>query len=1063
MKMFFKRYRFNWSLIAVVAAILGTVLIYETYGVRIETDILASLPRHDPVLEDAHRVIRHLPAQDRLIVDVAIEGRERDTLVAAGEAVEEGLKASGLFREVGAGRMEALFPELVAHVAGKLPLLFDRERLEREVSPLLAPERLRTVLAEDLKALQGLEGIGQADLIARDPLGLRNLVLARMSQLLPSREVQLYRGKLLSRNGGHLLVMAELKGSATDTTYTKAIPRLIAGLAEKINVGRPADAPRFVLTPVGAYRAALDNENAARHDMRTAILLTTIGIAFLLVVTFPRPLVGLLALIPSTAGAIFALLVCSFFFPALSILAVSFGGAIMAFTVDLGITYLLFLDRPCEVSGRQAAREVQAGEVLAALTTIGGFLLLLLSRFGVLAQIGLFAALGAAFAFAFVHWVFPRMIPVMPPALKTRNSRLGVFLDKIVLPGGRMKLAAAALFFVVMLFFARPVFQVDVGAMNSLSGETIAAEKTLQRVWGDMTSRVYVMTEGKTLAELQDKSDRLSGMFGEELKRGTLEEAFLLSDIFPGERLAARRAADWRAFWTPARVGDLGTELTRAGREMGFSPAAFAPFLTSLTTAPPDAASVPEMFAGLLGIAAEQSSLVQVSMVTPGPAYEAEAFFNRFAATNLASLFDAGLFNRRLGEVLVSLFTEIALITGFGIVLVVFLFFLNVRLSLIVLAPVAFALVCTLGTLKLLGRPIDIPGIMLWIVIMGMGIDYGIYYVCAYQRYLDERHPFMGLIRQAMFLAGATTLIGFGVLAFAQHAVLRSVGLTSMLGIAYSLIGAFMIVPPLVKRALVHVDLSPENLEAGSPRHTERTLLRYRSIAATPRIFARWKIRLDPMFPRLAVFVKTPRRILDIGCGYGVPSVWLLELFPAATVTCVDPDAERIRVAGRALGKRGEARTGRAPDLEELSGGADTALILDVIHMLDDDPLRRTLEILYGKLIPGGRLILRATIPEVGPRTWMGGLEAFRLRWRGLSSHYRSRSALQAMIREAGFEMQTIEAAGREEVWFVADRPTGSPERERAKAGSASIAGEQGSSGRSDRDATAQPPKGVLP
>jgi len=91
--------------------------------------------------------------------------------------------------------------------------------------------------------------------------------------------------------------------------------------------------------------------------MRMAILLTTVGIAFLLIITFPRPLIGLLALLPSTVGAVFALLVCSFFFPSLSILAVSFGGAIMAFTVDLGIAYLLFLDRPCEVSGdRRPAR-----------------------------------------------------------------------------------------------------------------------------------------------------------------------------------------------------------------------------------------------------------------------------------------------------------------------------------------------------------------------------------------------------------------------------------------------------------------------------------------------------------------------------------------------------------------------------------------------------------------------------------------------------------------------------------------------------------------------------------
>ena len=171
--------------------------------------------------------------------------------------------------------------------------------------------------------MQNLEGIGQAAIIARDPLGLRNLILAKMAQILPSSDATLYRGHLLSKDGAHLLTMAELAGSATDSAYVRAIPPLLNDLTEQLNRQYQSLGVGFTLTPVGAYRAALDNENAARRDMRMALFLTTVGIAFLLIITFPRPLVGLLALIPSTAGAILALFVCSFLFPSLSILAVS--------------------------------------------------------------------------------------------------------------------------------------------------------------------------------------------------------------------------------------------------------------------------------------------------------------------------------------------------------------------------------------------------------------------------------------------------------------------------------------------------------------------------------------------------------------------------------------------------------------------------------------------------------------------------------------------------------------------------------------------------------------------
>lgn len=1023
--MMFQRYRFRWSWVAAIAAVVGAALLYGSLGgVRIETDILSSLPPNDPVLADARRVIGHLPYQNRLIVDVEIRAGEREDLIEAGETVERALRASGLFRQVGMEQMEALFPELMEHIVGHLPLFFDGGQLEKEVAPLLATDRVRRVVEENLKVLQGLEGLGQAGLIARDPLGLRNLVLERISRLAPARGVRFQGGKLLSPDERHLLVVAELKGEATDAASSRAIPPLIRDIERQLEQRAGAHGARFTLTPSGVYRAALDNETVARRDMRRAVLMTVAGIGLLLIASFPRPLIGLMALIPSTVGAVFALLFCSLIFPSLSILAVSFGGAVMAFTVDLGIAYLLFLDRPFEVPGRRAAREVRAPEILAVLTTIGGFLLLALSPFGVLAQIGVFAAVGVAVAYAFVHWVFPRMLPVMPPALKPRNPWLNRGLDRIALSGGKASLAAVALFFGTMLLFARPVFQVDINAMNSMNPDTVAADQTIRRVWGDMASRVYLMTEGQSLAELQVKGDRLAVMLQEDIDRGVIRGAFALSDLYPGETLAGRHASDWKAFWANGRAAALERELAQAIRDTGFARDAFRPFLNALEADPPPAPATTPKFAAMIGVSGDHGAPAHISAVTPGPEYEAEAFFARYSKPDLASLFDAGLFNRRLGEVLVSLFTKTAVITGLGVALVVFFFFLQWRLFLIVLAPVVFALVCTLGSMKLLGRPVDIPGIMLWIVVMCMGIDYAIYYVCAYQRYLDERHPSMTLIRQAMFLSGATTLIGFGVLAFAGHAVLRSIGLTSLLGISYSLAGTFLIVPPLVKRAFLPAELPPEVLDAGSVRHTERTLLRYRNAEATPRLFARWKIRLDPMFPHLAAFMKQPRRILDVGCGYGIPSSWLLELFPDATVSAIEPDEERVRVAGRTFGRRGEVRTGRAPELDPLPDRADTALVLDVIHMLDDEALRETLRILHEKLVPGGRLVIRATVPAERPRTWKPRIEDLRLKIHRMHPHYRTRARLEATIAAAGFGIVAVEAdAPESEVWwFVADR-----------------------------------------
>jgi len=179
-------------------------------------------------------------------------------------------------------------------------------------------------------------------------------------------------------------------------------------------------------------------------------------------------------------------------------------------------------------------------------------------------------------------------------------------------------------------------------------------------------------------------------------------------------------------------------------------------------------------------------------------------------------------------------------------------------LSLAVLSPVVFALIATLGTLKMIGHPLDIPGIMLWIVIMGMGVDYSIYYTCTYQRHPDDRAPAMRTIRLSMGLAACTTLIGFGVLTLARHPLLASIGLVSLFGIGYSLAGAYLILPFLLNKIFSPAPFPSGAFAVGSREHMRRTVLRYRHLPGYPRVFARFKMMMDPMFQELDQYVQIP-------------------------------------------------------------------------------------------------------------------------------------------------------------------------------------------------------------
>ncbi len=1018
-----QRYLVRWSL--VIIAILSVIGLFAAgvHRLHFDTDILTSLPQNDPVLADARYIIMHHPIHDRVVIDIEHIGGDMDALVEGANLVETKMRQSGLFKEVGIRHIGQLLPELIRHIADNLPVLFSREELEKDIKPLLEPENIRQSLQQNLSSLYHLEGIGQTALISADPLGLRNLVLSRLSSLAPAKGARIHKGNLVSSDGRHVLIIAEPSSSGMDTQFSRSVTALIDTIANELQ-RKYGSETAFTLTPVGAYRAALDNEINAKKNVRRAVLFSTVAIALLLFAGFSRPLIGLLALLPAFAGTMMALFVYSLFHPSISMLAIGFGGAIVSFTVDYGITYLLFLDRPYETRGLEATKEVWSLGLLAMLTTAVSFAFLSLSGFPALVQIGQFAALGVVFTYIFVHAFFPLVFPVMPPAKRPPLLPLQHIVNKIVSTGGMWKTYAAVAFGLVMLLFARPEFHIDLNAMNAVSKETLNAEAIIRNVWGDIFSKVYLMVEGSDERDLQRKCDKLTDMLAQEEAAGRISRAFVPSMIFPGEERARRNFAAWRSFWDVERITAFRKGMADVSQPLGFSPGAFDQFLTLLHKETAGGTEIPEQLSGLLGmsVSRDRSSWLQVATLTPGPSYGGEDFYRRFKATGLVRIFDPTFFSDQLGKILSAAFLKMALIVGIVSILTAFLYFLDWQLTLIAIAPTLFALVCTLGTLNIMGQPLTIPTLMVAVVVIGMGTDYALYLVRAYQRYLEEYNPSLGLIRMSVFLSFATTFLGFGVLALSDNAMLKSAGIGLALGIGYSFLGAVTITPPLLKRVFAPLPPVEEAIVAGSKRHFQRAVGRYRHMESYPRLFARFKIILDPMFPKLANFVKKPQTIIDIGTGYGVPAVWLLELFPHARIYGIEPEHKRVRVASRAIGTQGTVQTGKAPDIPDVPGMADTALILDMIHLLTDDELILTLQRLQGKLGPGGSLIIRTTVPSGTRSSWKRWIEMKRIRMQNCVPHYRTKEAILSIVAKAGFDAThtEISAPGEEEWWFVA-------------------------------------------
>jgi uncharacterized protein len=797
-----KKYTPNWIVVFLMMIVVFFLFALSFYRLEIDGDIIGSLPENDPVISDARHVMIHHPMQDLVVIDLCMDTVEPDVLVEAGHFVEQHLKNSGLFETVGIDQVGHLIPELISLVTDNLPWILSEKQLEEQIAPLLEPDRIAGKLDETLLQLHQIDSIGRAANLSKDPLGFGNIVLARLAHLAPTENAGIYKGKLLSLDHKHLLIPVKPKGSSTDTNVGQKIADVIDRISHEMSELFLQKGYQISLTPMGGYRAALDNEAAARGDVQKAILFSTLGIALLLIFAFPRPYLGLLALLPAVVGTVTALFVYSLFFDSISLLTIGFGGAIIAISVDHGIAYMLFLDRPDESSGREAAREVRSVGLLAALTTIGAFFSLSFSGFPILAQAGLFAGMGIGFSFLFVHWVFPLMIPMMSPARRKNTMPLQKFVNGFALKGEKYKFVMAMGIGFVMLFFAKADFQVDLRAMNTVSDKTRAAENQIQETWGNIFSKVFLMVEEPSLEALQETSDMVLSAMENEMASKSVSSTFSPSMIFPGRNRGNENFRAWKKFWNDRRKDDLKRILADNSIRLGFTSDAFDPFFQRLDQQTYKFHEIPQRFHGLLGISydLERSTWVQFSTILPGSAYNAENIYSQVATIKNTTMFDPRFFGQRLGKVLSDTFIKMLLIVGCSVVVLLLIFFADLKLTIVTVLPIIFAFICTLGTLQLTGHHLGIPALMLSIVVIGMGVDYSIFFIRSYQRYRDKNHVFVGLFRMAVFLASVSSLIGFGVLSIADHALLKSAGLPSFLGIGYAMIGAFTLLPPILGR-----------------------------------------------------------------------------------------------------------------------------------------------------------------------------------------------------------------------------------------------------------------------
>lgn len=754
--------------LVVVLALTGHQIYLWSGHIRLDTDILAMLPQDErnPAVQKVTRQLADAAAR-RVVVLVGAPDWNSAKMAADRYALSlENSKLPLSLRY----RMEDAGDWLSFFTPHRSQLLSPAQREQLTQSPdLLAQSAIAALYQPGM-------GMPRQGEWKDDPL---NLLGGWLGERASGSKVRIRDGRLALTAAGqeYVLLTMEQNGPAFSVRAQQAlIPVLDAAKAAALK-----NTSQIKILTAGVPLHAAAAASQAEREMHTIGMGSLIGIVLLTVLAFSVLRPRILVTLSIAVGLMAAISVCALMFERLHLITLVFGASLVGVAENYGSNYFSSRQgRPPEE--RWTILKEQAPVMwLAMLTTAIGYALLALTPFPGLRQIAVFSATGLLAAFVTVMWWFPlfdtgRLDPtpvsvwigsrrtLWPTLGRNRSTLLFALITAMLLLAGAMSIKSND----------------DIRLLQNSPPELIRQQREVSHLLDLPSPSQFYLIRGAS-AEIVLQQEEALKIRLNLLKRQHIITGYqAVSDWVPSAAQQARnQALVQKVVFSPYGV------LAKAGTTLGESLTAPAlnpqPLLIAGWLASPVSEPLRHQWLGqfekgyasvllVRGVSsADQiSRLAALASVSAGISWvdkvaEVSAVMSRYRV--------------RMGWVIVLSYILVfaALTMRFG------------RRAWRSLVPTLLASLLALAILALLGQPLQLFNILALLLILGMGVDYGIFLLENPGK--DLTRPFLSVT-----LAAASTLLSFGLLALSATPALHVFGLTMLLGIGLSwlLTPAFM-------------------------------------------------------------------------------------------------------------------------------------------------------------------------------------------------------------------------------------------------------------------------------
>ena len=548
--------------------------------------------------------------------------------------------------------------------------------------------------------------------------------------------------------------------------------------------------------PIGS----VSNAGRIRSD-----LVVTVGISLILILV----LMGLCfrsfsfiwkLLLPILYGTAFSMACIYWIKGGMSLMALGLGAIVLGVAISYSLHVLIhhfFVGDP-----EKLLTDESTPVFLGCITTVGAFCSLLFTDSDLLRDFGMFASFALLGSTLFALVFLPHFLPKRNADADSKTFRRISRLNNLPFDKKPWFLALIAITVAIGIIFSPKVkFDSDLRNLDYNSPAEVEAEGLFNEKNNDGFFHLYFATVSTDIDEALE-ADKLLMTKLDSLKQKGLVHTYtdMIPKLFVTQKDQEQRITKWNEYWTDERKAYAIGMVDKGAHDFGLDPMMFYEF-KELLNADYEPASLLESGVvpqNLLGNFIECNADNQYMVFTDvSMTFDDKDNVTDELVTNPKTfVLEPFYYCKSMVEVINDDFNIAVWISSLFVLLILLISFRNLITALLAFLPMVLSWFMVQGYMAIIGLEFNLINIIISTFIFGVGVDYSIFITAGLlkQARTGDRDV-LTWHKVAIFFSAAILVIVVTSLLFAVHPAIRSIGLSTLIGMASTIMISYSLLP----------------------------------------------------------------------------------------------------------------------------------------------------------------------------------------------------------------------------------------------------------------------------